>query len=683
MYGFRKERVLREVGWLAMLTLMVLLISASPSTCVSIKDDTTNFYKFLLPEVDSLIDKQLFKESIAKERTYFNQQDTNTFTDALVYESLGERYFLLGNKDSSIFYLEKAYAKNLRNLGDTNRAVVIQNNIGVVLYVNDKVGQALPVFIKNLDLGKARRDTQLIVMSYTNIISLYGTTGQWDQCKGYIDSLLVIRNKVDSINLSKVFYVLSMYYNGKSNFEKTRLCMYKAKALFPKKVKAVNDYSVDLKSGLLLIYLSSNNLDSAKFLVKDIINSLKQRSWRRNDVNVLLRLGEYYVKVDSNAKAQEYLGYVKSGIGTSIYRDYLFYYGVYRMYTLLGQDVLARQYLDSAYNAKMLVSNELSGVEIYNIKKDLENEKKAKQFEIAKAKLANKELELLRQKNRLYLFIGLILLFLVILLWFYRSRKERIRIQKELESTLIVNENALAKKEKDLNVARQELNRLIYGATHDMRSPITNLMGLNNLFAERVSDAYLMKMLNMQQTSINRIDHILKSLVDFNVITHKKIECEKFKLNTFVKGLKDTIPELRNQWKDVKVRIDENYVLNTDRFLLNIVLSNLLLNALASVQQNEEEKIVNIYCEPSDNEPTKLKILISDNGKGIPEKIKPKIFKMFVKGDSGSQNSGLGLYVVKKAIDKMNGEISFNSDIKKGTIFKVVLPLYCERNKSQ
>ena len=75
-----------------------------------------------------------------------------------------------------------------------------------------------------------------------------------------------------------------------------------------------------------------------------------------------------------------------------------------------------------------------------------------------------------------------------------------------------------------------------------------------------------------------------------------------------------------------------------------------------------------------------MTIRISDNGEGIPSNELPKIFDMFYRGSESSQGSGLGLYIVKNAVNKLSGHIYVTSEEGMGTTFTVELPNEAKRN---
>ncbi|MEM1408499.1 MAG: ATP-binding protein, partial [Bacteroidota bacterium] len=101
------------------------------------------------------------------------------------------------------------------------------------------------------------------------------------------------------------------------------------------------------------------------------------------------------------------------------------------------------------------------------------------------------------------------------------------------------------------------------------------------------------------------------------------------------------------------------------------IFRNLISNAIKYVDPNKDDSFIKLNIVISS---ASAEIMIIDNGIGISEHTLPKIFDMFYRATESSEGSGIGLYIVKNAIDKLGGSIKINSAEKKGTTFKIKLP---------
>jgi signal transduction histidine kinase len=117
--------------------------------------------------------------------------------------------------------------------------------------------------------------------------------------------------------------------------------------------------------------------------------------------------------------------------------------------------------------------------------------------------------------------------------------------------------------------------------------------------------------------------------------------------------------------------IEQKQVFYTSATRLDIILNNLFSNAIKYADLHKEEPRLEVSIKFPDN---KAEIKISDNGEGISSEALPKIFDMFYRASESGSGSGLGLYIVKEAIQKLNGTISVKSELGKGTEFFVTIP---------
>ena len=110
-----------------------------------------------------------------------------------------------------------------------------------------------------------------------------------------------------------------------------------------------------------------------------------------------------------------------------------------------------------------------------------------------------------------------------------------------------------------------------------------------------------------------------------------------------------------------------------DKKILYNVLYNLIDNAVKYHNNDRNDILIGIGIEDYKNG---ILILISDNGMGIAKEIQTRIFDMFFRGTDQSKGSGLGLYLVKKIVTRLQGRIKVNSTPKNGTQIELYIPSY-------
>lgn len=261
----------------------------------------------------------------------------------------------------------------------------------------------------------------------------------------------------------------------------------------------------------------------------------------------------------------------------------------------------------------------------------------------------------------------------------YDQKLEITVINEQLEFKVRERTKKLKKAYRDLLNLNYELDSFIYRAAHDIRGPITTIMGLCNL-------AVLEKDFKKCQEYILILDKYSKStqvtlnrILGVNDLKNNHIKLSYFTLNT----LRNNVSALLINNQDLsKVNItyhlpvdDEIY---SDIYLLELILQNLIDNA---IRFRKTKTDIKPYCNiVFTKEVDFITIIVSDNGEGIAESIKDKIFDMFYRGSEYSSGSGLGLYITKIAIMKLNGSIQLIKT-KNDTIFEVTLPYFKDKEK--
>ena len=241
-------------------------------------------------------------------------------------------------------------------------------------------------------------------------------------------------------------------------------------------------------------------------------------------------------------------------------------------------------------------------------------------------------------------------------------------IKHALEKKRLEKERQLAT--ESLYQKNQELSNLIRRCSHDLRGPLTSLMGLVQLSRQQEMSDTLSKYISMMEKSANKLDIILKGFREYATITSDTSSDKEIYFQPIVKDVLESLENI-DGFADTKFNIDIKQTKGflTNEFAVRSILQNLIHNAIL-YRRKDVESVVNISIQESGNE---LIIEIKDNGTGIPEKIQDKVFEMFFRGSSETEGSGLGLYLVKNAVIRLNGSISMTSKPGEGTSFKITL----------
>lgn len=223
---------------------------------------------------------------------------------------------------------------------------------------------------------------------------------------------------------------------------------------------------------------------------------------------------------------------------------------------------------------------------------------------------------------------------------------------------------------KEIN---KELDTFVYKATHDLRGPLSSTLGLVNLMKSEIKDEEALNYVDMISESTQRLDTILLELLEVSTIKHSSLKFSQIKFNKLIPEIYKSLNNKADTDEisfDLKIKEDDSYY--SDKTILTSIFQNLLDNAI-KYRRTKGKNPPSIKVTVKTNE-SGVDIEVQDNGCGIQDAAKDKVFDMFFRGDLYSKGSGLGLYIVKTSVNKLGGNIDFESSKNKGTTFRVFIP---------
>jgi PAS domain S-box-containing protein len=218
-----------------------------------------------------------------------------------------------------------------------------------------------------------------------------------------------------------------------------------------------------------------------------------------------------------------------------------------------------------------------------------------------------------------------------------------------------------------------ELDTFVYRASHDLKGPLASLLGLVNIARMDVKDETSLRYIEMIERTSAKLDRILMELLEAVKIRQEAVKVQDinfFEIVTDVLGQFSTRDDFKIAKMDLSVPADIN--LRSDPGLLKIILGNLLDNAIKFRDPAKPVTLVRIHAA---REGSNIRVDISDNGMGIAQDLHERVFEMFFRGDPKSRGTGLGLYITRAALNKLNGSIKVKSVLQQGSIFSLYLPL--------
>lgn len=248
-----------------------------------------------------------------------------------------------------------------------------------------------------------------------------------------------------------------------------------------------------------------------------------------------------------------------------------------------------------------------------------------------------------------------------------------IKVNNEAEDKLINFTKELDEYNQSLKDLNAELDQFAYRVSHDLRSPISSVLGLLYLTEEENDIKNLQEYHTMMRKSLIKLDDFIHEILTHTRNSRLPITCEPIhNLHGFIQQIVNPFIQI-STFSHIKFTMDiqENAVLNTDSLRLKIILQNLLSNAFSYHDAHKPENKIKLTMVVNAE---KVYIEVTDNGIGIEEKHIDKIFDMFYRATEKTPGTGLGLYIVKQALEKIQGKISIQSTYMSGTTFKIEFP---------
>jgi signal transduction histidine kinase len=230
----------------------------------------------------------------------------------------------------------------------------------------------------------------------------------------------------------------------------------------------------------------------------------------------------------------------------------------------------------------------------------------------------------------------------------------------------------LVEKNEQLKKTNTELDRFVYSTSHDLRAPLSSILGLLNILDNAQKPEDQRKYHSMIKDRVHSLDKFIKDITDYSRNNRLEITHEKVKLSALADEVWESLkfsPEASPI--TFEIAIPDDITIDSDKSRLKVIISNLISNAIRYHDQSKERQFIRLSAEVND---AVFYLKVEDNGQGIAREYHTRIFDMFYRANEQSKGSGLGLYIVKEALMKLSGSISLESAPGVGSTFTVRLP---------
>lgn len=239
------------------------------------------------------------------------------------------------------------------------------------------------------------------------------------------------------------------------------------------------------------------------------------------------------------------------------------------------------------------------------------------------------------------------------------QRLQNEQLLKDLEAQNKEQKHTL----EELETRNFELDQFVYKVSHDLRAPLTSIMGLINL--SRLDGDHLDKVhgyINMMETSTQKLNRFITSLLEYSRSSREFKDVHKI---DFQQLIDDSLEDLKyiKDYERLQIEIDikkGNVEFFAEQMKLSIIFNNILSNAVKYQNKRNSPNVLKVEIDYSPEWYANIRVW--DNGIGINQQYLDKVFNMFFRATETSEGSGLGLYIVKQAVERLGGAIEINSE---------------------
>lgn len=248
--------------------------------------------------------------------------------------------------------------------------------------------------------------------------------------------------------------------------------------------------------------------------------------------------------------------------------------------------------------------------------------------------------------------------------------------RKVLGSTIDISsaknfERTLLEKNQELIKINRELDQFVYSVSHDLRSPLLSIKGILSVIDENASPEENQMYLSLIEKSVNRLDATIIEILDFSRNARLDQTITKLNVRDLVQNIFMDLAYVTEDKVELKFETEGDEIIASDKARLEILMKNLISNGIKYRKKGVETSYVKVSLIETEKN---YIISIEDNGEGISEDNQLKVFDMFYRASTSSSGTGLGLYICKDIVAKMNGEIDLISELGVGTRIILTLP---------
>jgi len=607
----------------------------------------------------------------------------------------------LGRNDESIVILNRVLAiakRNQERYPDIKPKIkFLLNNAAIAYMYRGNYDSSLSYHFKSLEIREIEGDKKSIGTALNNIGLVYFKLRNYEQALQYYLRSLSIKNELnDATDMDKILINVGLCYDQLKQSREALVSFNKALAICGNTCSEL--VKKDAYYGIGVAYFNLRDFDNAQKNLKASLMISKTLNDKQYWIDNLMFLSKIETERKNYPASLSYLNEAKQFEKESEYAESLieYYAELARVYKLISDFENASLYQskyiqlkDSIYSSQLIKNL----ARIQNTYEQRENIKTISE----KDRILQLQNELIQRQQIQYIFIVIVTILAtglaLVLIW--ANRRQRIHnaalndaqrvITEQNEKLMKTNEyldHQVAEKTQDLFMTNEallqvnnELDNFIYRTSHDIRGPLVTLKGVCNVALLDVKDEVALDYLKKLDATSTKLNIILTRLLIVNKINLWELEASPINWFEIIKQIVDTekingIPPNMVFEYD----IDPNAQIISDRFLLMLVVENLIDNAIKF--HNDSPRVVPfVKIKVQQQAGNQVKLSVIDNGIGVNPTDKDQIFHLFTRASDRSATGGIGLYLSKMAADRLGGKVVLADTSPGGSEFHLILPV--------
>ncbi len=592
---------------------------------------------------------------------------------------VGTLYYRQSDFASALEYFNIALNCNIE-AGNTDEIAASYNNVGVIFNRLGYYNLALQNHIQQLKINEETENLYGIANSNLNIGNIYNNMGENEKAYEYYQNSLKISEQLNDTNFMATSY-LNMGVTSMEFEDYDQAIRYFNKAL-PIKQRLgdrANEGNIYLNMGV--IYNTRKDYELAKTYFQRSYEVFSDINMRQNVVKSLINLGDVYLKIHNSEKSLEMIERAHE-IAKEIDSK-----------QLLGEtcESFAEWYESQGrYEESLEYFKQMTALN--DTLFDLEKSRQIRDLQIV-YEVEKKEREIMEQDlsiqrlkaSQFYMLLAIILALSLAFLVYYRYRTKK-KLNRELE--IKIAEALRKEKEQQQIIVHQSsltsLGELASGIAHEIKQPLQNISLVNEglqmeIVEEEVDRDFVAESAKDIAEGIKRIKFIINEISNFSRGQQLEI-LEWFNVNTRIDNAFSLArTRFSNRRIDVKFDLDNSIPdIQGNPYKFEQVVVNFFNNAKDAIEEKAEksnEEFVKKMIVRSYVSDKHIHVEVEDNGMGVPDSIKTRIFLPFFTTKEIGKGTGLGLSISLGIAKEMGGIIEIESEEGKGTLMRLKIPV--------